>query len=182
MQDCYIYREENFCYSIGMEETLAAEKIEARKNIIAWLNEAEEKADVLWNKDQEQVKLYFKGNDERKPIGIIPQHVMPLFSGITDYHLYADKSYVIDHYLNRHYDNRLFENIQNILDNYTNIYFDSVQHSIGFVKKNDTLVDCLFVKTIARKLVLFASTYKQPEIRLQNKRYKKITPAKKQEQ
>ena len=93
---------------------------------------------------------------------------MPIFSGIEDYHLYADKSYLIDHYLNRHYDNRLFENIQNILDNYTNLYSDSVQNSIVFTKKNDNLVDCLFVKAVENKLILFASTYKQPEIRLQN--------------
>ena len=106
---------------------------------------------------------------------------MVVFDGIDDYHLYADKSYLIDHYLNRHYDNRLFENIQNVLDNYTNIYFDSVQNSIDFVKKNNNLLDCLFVRAIDQKLVLFASTYKQPEKRLQNKRYKKITPAKEQE-
>ena len=165
-----------------MTENFEEEKNTAKKNIITWLNEAEEKADELWNKDQDQVRLYFKGSDERKPIGIIPQEAMPIFSRIDDYHLYADKSYLIDHYLNRHYDSRLFENIQNILDNYTNIYFDEKQNSFGFVKKNGNLVDCLFVKTIDQKLVLFASTYKQPEIRLQNKRYKKITPAKKQEQ
>ena len=165
-----------------MESCLDDEKAEARQNIIAWLKEAEEKAEDLWNKDQEQVRFYFKGNDERKAVGIIPEEVMSIFSGIDDYHLYADKSYLIDHYLNRHYDNRLFENIQSVLDNHTGIYFDNAQNSIGFVKKNDTLVDCLFVKPIENKLVLFASTYKQPEKRLQNKRYKKITPAKKQEQ
>ena len=165
-----------------MVDTLEAEKAAARQNILTWLKEAEEKADELWNKDQDQVKLYFKDNDERKSIGIIPQNVMPIFIGIEDYHLYADKSYLIDHYLNRHYDNRLFENIQNILDNHTGIYFDTLQNSFGFVIKNNNLVDCLFVKPIDVKLVLFASTYKQPEIRLQNKRYKKITPAKKQEQ
>lgn len=165
-----------------MTDKLKSEKAEARQKILSWIKEAEEKADELWNKDQEQVKQYFKGNDERKAIGIISENDMPIFSGIEDYHLYADKSYLIDHYLNRHYDNRLFENIQNILDNHTSIYFDTVQNSFGFVKKNDKLVDCLFVKTIDNKLVLFASTYKQPEIRLQNKRYKKITPAKKQEQ
>ena len=32
------------------------------------------------------------------------------------------------------------------------------------------------------KIVLFASTYKQPEFRLKSKRYKKITPANRQEQ
>ncbi|MBR0033141.1 MAG: hypothetical protein IJP61_12780 [Treponema sp.] len=165
-----------------MNDKIKLEKEEAKKHIKAWLEEAEEKAADLWNKDQEQVKLYFKDNDERKSIGIIPENAMTIFDGIDDYHLYADKSYLIDHYLNRHYDNRLFENIQNILDNYTNIYFDSVQNSIGFIKKNNNLVDCLFVKVIDSKLVLFASTYKQPEIRLQNKRYKKITPAKVQEQ
>ena len=165
-----------------MPNTIEAEKSEARQNIIAWLNEAEEKASDLWNKDQEQVKQYFKKADERKAIGILPEKAMPIFQGIDDNHLYADKSYLIDHYLNRHYDNRLFENIQNILDDYTGIYADSVQNSIGFVRKNGNLVDCLFVKTIENKLVLFASTYKQPEIRLQNKRYKKITPAAKQEQ
>jgi len=164
-----------------MDDFLKIEKAEAKQNIIAWLKEAEEKADELWNKGQEQVKQYFKGNDERKTIGIIPKNVMPIFSGIADYHLYADKSYLIDHYLNRHYDNRLFENIQNILDNYTNLYSDSVQNSIVFTKKNNNLVDCLFVKAVENKLILFASTYKQPEIRLQNKRYKKITPAKMQE-
>lgn len=160
---------------------LEFEKAEAKNNIIKWLNEAEEKADELWNKDQEAVKLFFKDNDERKPIGIISSSDMPIFEGIDDYHLYADKSYLIDHYLNRHYDNRLFDNIQNILDNRTDIYFDFNQNSIGFVKKKDKLVDCLFVKKIDNKLILFASTYKQPEIRLQNKRYKKITPAKRQE-
>ena len=98
------------------------------------------------------------------------------------YHLYADKSYLIDHYLNRHYNKRLFDNIQNILDNRTDIYFDSNQKSIGFIKRKGKLVDCLFVRAIEDKLVLFASTYKQPVIRLQNKRYKKITPAKRQEQ
>ena len=165
-----------------MSTKYETEKIEAKQNIITWLKEAEEKADELWNKNQEQVKLYFKGNDERKAIGIIPENAMHIFSEIKDYHLYADKSYLIDHYLNRHYDNRLFENIQNILDNYTNIYFDTDQNSFGFVKKNSKLVDCLFVKQIENKIVLFASTYKQPEIRLQNKRYKKITPAKRQEQ
>ena len=99
-----------------------------------------------------------------------------------DDHLYADKSYFIHHYINRHPDNRLYENIQNVLDNYTNIYFDSNQKSIGFIKMKGKLVDCLFVRAIEDKLVLFASTYKQPVIRLQNKRYKKITPAKRQEQ
>ena len=39
------------------------EKEVFRQNIINWLQEAEEKADELWNKDQNQVKLYFKGND-----------------------------------------------------------------------------------------------------------------------
>lgn len=37
------------------------EKEVFRQNIINWLQEAEEKADELWNKDQNQVKLYFKG-------------------------------------------------------------------------------------------------------------------------
>ena len=115
-----------------MTDFLEIEKAEAKHNIIAWLKEAEEKADELWNKDQEQVKKYFKGTDERKPIGIISKAFMPIFSGIEDYHPYADKSYLIDHYLNRHYDNRLFENVQNILDNYTNLYSDSVQNSIVF--------------------------------------------------
>ena len=163
-------------------DTLEIEKKEARLNIKNWIKEAEEKADELWNKDQEQVRLFFKGNDERKSIGIISSRDMVVFDGIEDYHLYADKSYLIDHYLNRHYNKRLFENIQNILDNRTDIYFDSNQKSIGFIKKNDKLVDCLFVRVIDKKLVLFASTYKQPVIRLQNKRYKKITPAKRQEQ
>ena len=163
-------------------DTLEIEKKEARLNIKNWIKEAEEKADELWNKDQEQVRLFFKGNDERKSIGIISSRDMVVFDGIEDYHLYADKSYLIDHYLNRHYNKRLFENIQNILDNRTDIYFDSNQKSIGFIKKNDKLVDCLFVRVIDNKLVLFASTYKQPVIRIQNKRYKKITPAKKQEQ
>ncbi len=163
-------------------DTLEIEKKEARLNIENWIKEAEEKADELWNKDQEQVRLFFKGNDERKSIGIISSGDMVVFAGIEDYHLYADKSYLIDHYLNRHYNKRLFENIQNILDNRTDIYFDSNQKSIGFIKKNDKLVDCLFVRVIENKLVLFASTYKQPVIRIQNKRYKKITPAKKQEQ
>ncbi len=164
-----------------MCDDIELEKEAAKNHIKAWLEEAEEKAADLWNKDQDQVKLYFKNNDERKSIGIIPKNAMVVFDGIDDYHLYADKSYLIDHYLNRHYDNRLFENIQNVLDNYTNIYFDSVQNSIGFVKKNNNLLDCLFVRAIDQKLVLFASTYKQPEKRLQNKRYKKITPAKVQE-
>ena len=163
-------------------DTLEIEKKEARLNIENWIKEAEEKADELWNKDQEQVRLFFKDNDERKSIGIISSGDMVVFDGIEDYHLYADKSYLIDHYLNRHYNKRLFENIQNILDNRTDIYFDSNQKSIGFIKKNDKLVDCLFVRVIENKLVLFASTYKQPVIRIQNKRYKKITPAKKQEQ
>lgn len=162
-------------------DTLEIEKQIAKQNITLWIKEAEEKADKLWNKDQEQVKLFFKNNDERKSIGIISSEDMIVFDGIEDYHLYADKSYLIDHYLNRHYDNRLFENIQNILDQRTDIYFDINQNSIGFVKRNDKLVDCLFVKAIDNKLVLFASTYKQPASRLQNKRYKKITPAKKQE-
>ena len=163
-------------------DILEIEKKEARLNIENWIKEAEEKADELWNKDQEQVRLFFKGNDERKSIGIISSRDMVVFDGIEDYHLYADKSYLIDHYLNRHYNKRLFENIQNILDNRTDIYFDSNQKSIGFIKKNDKLVDCLFVRVIENKLVLFASTYKKPVIRIQNKRYKKITPAKKQEQ
>jgi len=163
-------------------DTLEIEKKEARLNIENWIKEAEEKADELWNKDQEQVRLFFKGNDERKSIGIISSRDMVVFDGIEDYHLYADKSYLIDHYLNRHYNKRLFENIQNILDNRTDIYFDSNQKSIGFIKRNDKLVDCLFVRVIDNKLVLFASTNKQPVIRIQNKRYKKITPAKKQEQ
>ena len=163
-------------------DTLEIEKKEARLNIEIWIKEAEEKADELWNKDQEQVRLFFKGNDERKSIGIISSRDMVVFDGIEDYHLYADKSYLIDHYLNRHYNKRLFENIQNILDNRTDIYFDSNQKSIGFIKRNDKLVDCLFVRVIDNKLILFASTYKQPIIRIQNERYKKITPAKKQEQ
>ena len=163
-------------------DSLEIEKKSAKQNIELWIKEAEEKADELWNKDQEQVRLFFKGNDERKSIGIISSRDMVVFDGIEDYHLYADKSYLIDHYLNRHYNKRLFENIQNILDNRTDIYFDSNQKSIGFIKKNDKLVDCLFVRVIENKLVLFASTYKQPVIRIQNKRYKKITPAKKQEQ
>ena len=157
------------------------EKQTAKQNIELWIKEAEEKADELWNKDQEQVRLFFKGNDERKSIGIISSEDMIIFDGIDDYHLYADKSYLIDHYLNRHYDKRLFENIQNILDNRTDIYFDLSQQSIGFVKRKDKLVDCLFVRAIDNKLVLFASTYKQPAVRLQNNRYKKITPARKQE-
>ena len=163
-------------------DTLEIEKKEARLNIENWIKEAEEKADDLWNKDQEQVRLFFKDNDERKSIGIISSGDMVIFDGIEDFHLYADKSYLIDHYLNRHYNKRLFKNIQNILDNRTDIYFDSNQKSIGFIKRNDKLVDCLFVRVIDNKLVLFASTYKQPVIRIQNKRYKKITPAKKQEQ
>ena len=162
-------------------DTLEIEKKEARHNIEMWIKEAEEKADELWNKDQEQVRLFFKDNDERKSIGIISSGDMVIFDGIEDFHLYADKSYLIDHYLNRHYDNRLFENIQNILDNRTEIYYDLNQKSIGFIKRNNKLVDCLFVRVIENKLVLFASTYKQPASRLQNKRYKKITPAKKQE-
>ena len=162
-------------------DTLEIEKKEARHNIEMWIKEAEEKADELWNKDQEQVRLFFKDNDERKSIGIISSGDMVIFDGIEDFHLYADKSYLIDHYLNRHYDNRLFENIQNILDNRTDIYYDLNQKSIGFIKRNNKLVDCLFVRVIENKLVLFASTYKQPASRLQNKRYKKITPAKKQE-
>jgi hypothetical protein len=97
-----------------MRGTKMNEKEVFRQNIINWLQEAEEKADELWNKDQNQVKLYFKGNDERKPIGIISDKDMCVFPEIKDNHLYADKSYLIDHYLNRHYDNRLFENIQNI--------------------------------------------------------------------
>lgn len=93
-------------------DTLEIEKKEARLNIENWIKEAEEKADELWNKDQEQVRLFFKGNDERKSIGIISSRDMVVFDGIEDYHLYADKSYLIDHYLNRHYNKRLFENIQ----------------------------------------------------------------------
>lgn len=72
-----------------MEVCLETEKAEARQNTIAWLNEAEEKAEELWNKNQDQVKLYFKENDERKVVGIIPEEVMPIFSGIEDYHLYG---------------------------------------------------------------------------------------------
>lgn len=44
-----------------------------------WIKEAEEKADELWNKDQEQVRLFFKGNDERKSIGIISSRDMVVF-------------------------------------------------------------------------------------------------------
>ena len=67
------------------------EKEVFRQNIINWLQEAEEKADELWNKDQNQVKLYFKGNDERKPIGIISDKDMCVFPEIKDNHLYAGK-------------------------------------------------------------------------------------------
>lgn len=148
------------------------EKQEAQKNVKAWLKEAEEKSDELWNKDQEEVKLFFKNSDERKAIGIISSEDMAIFDGIEDYHLYADKSYLIDHYLNRHYDSRLFKSIQDILDNHTDIYSDLNQNSIGFVKKHGKLANCLFVKKIDNKLILFASTYKQPIIRFQNKRYK----------
>ena len=35
-------------------ELLEIEKEEARHNIELWIKEAEEKADELWNKDQEQ--------------------------------------------------------------------------------------------------------------------------------
>ena len=160
------------------------EKKEARKTIDNWLYEAEERASDLWNKDQLQVKKYFleKGTEERKSIGIIPLEAMSVFEDVEDYHLYADKSYLIDHYINRHYDNRLFENIQNVLENYSNIYFDSEQNSICFMKKYGELADCVFVHNENGKIVLFGSTYNQPEYRLHNDRYKKITPAKKQEQ
>lgn len=162
-------------------ELLEIEKGEARHNIELWIKEAEEKADFLWNREKEDVKNFFKDNDERKFIGIIPEECMQLFEGIEDFHLYADKSYFIHHYINRHPDNRLYENIQNVLDNYTNIYFDTEQKSICFTKRYGVLADCLFVKNENGKVVLFGSTYNQPEYRLHNARYKKITPAKKQE-
>ena len=63
-----------------MAESFEEEKNAAKENIITWLNEAEEKADELWNKNQDQVRLYFKGNDERKPIGIFPQEDSALSS------------------------------------------------------------------------------------------------------
>ena len=50
------------------KESLEIEKEEARHNIELWIKVAEEKADELWNKDQEQVRLFFKDNDERKTI------------------------------------------------------------------------------------------------------------------
>ena len=45
-----------------MTDFLEIEKAEAKHNIIAWLKEAEEKADELWNKDQEQVKKILQRN------------------------------------------------------------------------------------------------------------------------
>lgn len=158
------------------------EKREAYQTVSNWIYEAEEKAEYLWNKEKEDVKEFFKDNDERKFIGIIPSECMQLFEGIEDYHLYADKSYLIHHYINRHPDVRLYDNIQNVLDNYTNVYYDNEQNSIGFVKVYGNLADCLFVKNDNGKIVLFGSTYNQPEFRLHSSRYKKITPAKEQEQ
>ena len=38
-----------------MADKLSVEKAEARQNIIRWLSEAEEKADELWNKNQNEV-------------------------------------------------------------------------------------------------------------------------------
>lgn len=67
------------------------------------------------------------------------------------------------------------------MDNYSDIYFDEQQNSIGFVKNYGSLADCLFVKEQNGKIILFASTYNQPEYRLHSERYKKKTPAKKQE-
>ena len=70
--------------------------------------------DSLWNKDQLQVKKLFleNGTEERKPIAIITESGMSIFEGIKDHNLYADKSYIADHYINRHHNARTFLNIQ----------------------------------------------------------------------
>ena len=44
-----------------------------------------------------------------------------------------------------------------------------------FSKKYGDLADCVFVHIEDGKIILFASTYNQPEFRLHNERYKKIT-------
>ena len=49
-------------------------------------------------------------------------------------------------------------------------------------KKYGDLADCVFVHVEDGKIILFGSTYNQPVLRLHSSRYKKITPAKKQEQ
>ena len=168
---------------INLEEKRAAEK-----TLESWLELADDMEDSLWNKDQLQVKKLFleNGTEERKPIAIITESGMSIFEGIKDHNLYADKSYIADHYINRHHNARTFLNIQNVLNNYDNIYFDKDQNSIGFAKKYGKMVDCVFMRAENGKIVLFGTTFEQPEYKLENGikkgRYVIITPVMLQKQ
>ena len=164
------------------------EKRNAEKTLESWLNLADEMEDSLWNKDQLQVKKIFteNGTEERKPIAVISESDMQIFKGVKDRNLYADKSYIADHYINRHHNARTFLNIQNVLDNYDNIYFDKDQNSTGFTKRYGKMIDCVFMRVNEGKIILFGTTFEQPEYKIENGikrgRFEKITPARKQEQ
>lgn len=55
-------------------------------------------------------------------------------------------------------------------------------YTLYHLPKTEGDIDCVFVYVENGKLIFFGSTYHQPEFRLHNERYTKITPAKKQEQ
>lgn len=158
------------------EELKILEKKEARKNVKEWATK--ENYDLAFLNSSSKITELF--GSERKAIGVLPLEINQIFPTITDYNLYAQKDYFIDHWVNHHSEltESIFDELQNVLDNYDDIYRDPDNGTVVFVKQEGRLNDFLVVEQEDDKLVFYDSTFLRKGI---PSRFEKITPVREQE-
>ena len=171
-------KQKNFVTDLNKqtEELKILEKREARKNVKEWATK--ENYDLAFLNSSSKITELF--GSEIKAIGVLPQEINQIFPSITDYNLYAQKDYFIDHWVNHHSEltESIFDELQNVLDNYDDIYRDPDNGTIIFVKQEGRLNDFLVVEQEDNKLVFYDSTFLRKGI---PSRFEKITPVREQE-
>ena len=152
------------------------EKRKAKHNIQEWATK--ENYDIAFLTPFSKITEIF--GKETKAIGVLPSEIKQIYPSINDYNLYAQKDYFIDHWVNHHSEltESIFDELQNVLDNYDDIYFDPENNTIVFVKQQGRLNDFVAVEQKKNKLVFYDSTFLRKGI---PSRFEKITPAREQE-
>ena len=131
-------------------------KNELKEKIASWVTESNlEEADGM---ERNQIFQMF-GNKE-EPIAVIPNECLYLFEPIVDNKIYSGKGYFLDHIVNHHdeINPKEFLNIQNDIDDYSNIYKDPKNESIVFeTEKNNKKYSVVVKKDEEGKLVFYKS-------------------------
>jgi len=167
----------NEAYYLSEESVKLKDKARAMK--AAAKTKAEKKAA---NKILEDAKLiskeaiYKEYDNEPKKIGTIANYLMVLFPNAKDNGIYCGKAHFVDHIVNHHPEMPLdeYQNLNSIISSKSDIYEDSMNGSIAFVKTDNGRLTLVALKEDKNGKIVFWKTQYKTGTKLTGK-FKKIS-------